>query len=83
MIHEFAVKLTSPSAFGRCHKQSGSFTVVVLCIFELTKQRHEPLVEINMLNSVYSTPIIANGVMYISNKDHVFAIQEPVGGAEK
>jgi outer membrane protein assembly factor BamB len=54
-----------------------------LCIFDLTKQPHEPLVEINMLNSVYSTPIIANGVMYISNKDHVFAIQEPVGGAEK
>jgi outer membrane protein assembly factor BamB len=54
-----------------------------ICIFDCTKKRHDPLVEINMLNSVYSTPIIANGVMYISNKDHVFAIQEPVGGAEK
>ncbi len=29
---------------------------------------------VNMLSSVYSTPIVANGVLYIGNKDHVFAI---------
>jgi outer membrane protein assembly factor BamB len=29
---------------------------------------------VNMLNSVYSTPIVANGVLYIGNKDHLFAI---------
>ena len=28
----------------------------------------------NMGNSVYSTPIVANGVLYISNKAHLFAI---------
>jgi hypothetical protein len=28
-----------------------------------------------MGNSVYSTPIVANNVLYISNKDHLFAIQ--------
>jgi outer membrane protein assembly factor BamB len=33
-----------------------------------------PQREINMLNSVYSTPIFANGVLYIANKDHLFAI---------
>ena len=27
-----------------------------------------------MGNSVYSTPIVANNVLYIANKDHVFAI---------
>jgi hypothetical protein len=27
-----------------------------------------------MGNAVYSTPIVANGVLYIANKDHVFAI---------
>ena len=29
---------------------------------------------VNMLNAVYSTPIVANGVLYIGNKDHLFAI---------
>ena len=29
---------------------------------------------INMGNSVYSTPIVANGVLYISNRTHLFAI---------
>jgi outer membrane protein assembly factor BamB len=29
---------------------------------------------VNMLNSVYSTPIVANGVLFIGNKDHIFAI---------
>jgi outer membrane protein assembly factor BamB len=30
--------------------------------------------EINMGNSVYSTPIVAGNVLYIANKSHVFAI---------
>jgi outer membrane protein assembly factor BamB len=30
----------------------------------------------NMVNSVYSSPIMANGVLYIANKDHLFAIQK-------
>ncbi|MDA0832197.1 MAG: PQQ-binding-like beta-propeller repeat protein [Planctomycetota bacterium] len=32
--------------------------------------------EINMGNSVYSTPIVANNVLYISNKSTLFAITE-------
>lgn len=36
----------------------------------------EPIEEINMGNSVYSTPIVANGVLYIANKTHLFAITE-------
>ena len=28
-----------------------------------------------MGNSVYSTPVVANDVLFIANKDHVFAIQ--------
>ena len=35
---------------------------------------------VNMLSSVYSTPIVAGGVLYIGNKDHLFAI---AGGEEK
>ncbi len=29
-----------------------------------------------MMNSVYSTPIVANNVLYIANKTHLFAIQK-------
>jgi outer membrane protein assembly factor BamB len=41
--------------------------------------------EINMGNSVYSTPIVANNVLYIANRTHLFAIEEgaePVQPAE-
>ena len=39
------------------------------------KDGFEPgLGEINMGNSVYSTPIIANNVLFICNKTHLFAI---------
>jgi outer membrane protein assembly factor BamB len=34
-----------------------------------------PIEEINMGNSVYSTPIVANNTLYISNRTHLFAIQ--------
>jgi len=32
---------------------------------------------INMGSSVYSTPIVANGALYIAGKDHIFAIAPP------
>ncbi len=46
-----------------------------VCVFELSAEPHEPIEEINMGNSVYSTPVVANGVLYICNRTHVFAIQ--------
>jgi len=33
--------------------------------------------EINMKNSVYSTPIVANDVLFIVNRTHLFAIESP------
>ncbi len=50
-----------------------------IAIFELKKEPHEPVAEINMNNSVYSTPVYANGVLWIANKDHIFAITEETG----
>ena len=48
-----------------------------IVVFKVDKEKPDaPVAEINMLNSVYSTPIIANGVLYIANKDHIFAIEE-------
>ncbi|MEX0936632.1 MAG: PQQ-binding-like beta-propeller repeat protein [Pirellulales bacterium] len=35
-----------------------------------------PISEINMGNSVYSTPIVADNVLYISNRTHLFAIAQ-------
>jgi outer membrane protein assembly factor BamB len=46
---------------------------------DITIFKHSPqlevIAEINMGNAVYSTPVVANGVLYISNKDHLFAIK--------
>jgi len=49
-----------------------------VAIFKLSsdKEDAEPIEEINMGNSVYSTPIVANGVLYVANKSHLFAITE-------
>jgi outer membrane protein assembly factor BamB len=36
----------------------------------------------NMTNSVYSSPIMANGILFIANKDHLFAIQKKADSPE-
>jgi outer membrane protein assembly factor BamB len=46
-----------------------------LTIFKLSKKR-ELINEVNMRNAVYSTPIVANNVLFISNKSTLFAITE-------
>ncbi len=45
-----------------------------ICVFNLSAEKHEPLAELNMGSSVYSTPVVANGVLFIANRTHVFAI---------
>ena len=45
-----------------------------IAIFELSKDAKDPIEEINMGNSVYSTSIVANGTLFIANKTHIFAI---------
>ena len=46
-----------------------------ICVFELSAEQ-KLLSEINMGSSVYSTPVVANNVLFIANKDHVFAIEK-------
>jgi outer membrane protein assembly factor BamB len=48
-----------------------------IAIFDLAADATEPIKEINMGNSIYSTPIIANGTLFIANKTHLFAIEAP------
>jgi outer membrane protein assembly factor BamB len=44
-----------------------------ICIFELSADKNL-INEINMGSSVYSTPIVANNVLYIARKDELYAI---------
>ncbi|RMG34527.1 MAG: serine/threonine protein kinase [Planctomycetota bacterium] len=44
-----------------------------IAIFELSPKQ-KLIAEINMNNAVYTTPIYANGVLYIANKSTLFAI---------
>lgn len=46
-----------------------------ILVFKLSKEK-ELLGEVNMGNSVYSTPIVANNTLFISNKTHLFAIEK-------
>lgn len=50
-----------------------------VCIFNLSAEAHDPIAEINMGNSVYSTPIVANDVLFIADKTHIFAIKGSEG----
>lgn len=45
-------------------------------IFEFGGNNPDPVDEINMGSSVYSTPVAANGRIYISTKDKLFAIED-------
>ena len=46
-----------------------------ISIFELSPEKNL-VAEVNMGNSVYSTPIVAGDTLYIANKSHLFAIRE-------
>lgn len=48
-----------------------------ICIFNLSAEKQEPFAELNMGSSVYTTPVVANGVLFIANRTHVFAIAAP------
>ncbi len=45
-----------------------------IVIFEVSAEQHDPIAELNMGNSVYTSPIFANGKLIICNKDHLFSI---------
>jgi outer membrane protein assembly factor BamB len=45
-----------------------------VAIFNLTAEKHEPLIELNMENSIYTTPVVANETLFIANRTHLFAI---------
>ena len=54
-------------------------------VFELSNKLNV-LAENNMINSIYSTPIVANNTLYISNKSTLFAIKSGAkleGGVKK
>ncbi|MCG8651577.1 MAG: serine/threonine protein kinase [Pirellulales bacterium] len=48
-----------------------------VCIFKFGPENKEPIKEINMGSSVYSTPVAANETIFISTKDKLFSIARP------
>lgn len=55
-----------------------------VAIFRLSAEKSaaEPINEISMGNSVYSSPIVANNVLYIANRTHLFAITNEASKGE-
>jgi len=53
-----------------------------IAIFKLGADNKEPIDEINMGTSIYSTPVAANGTIFISTKDKLFAIADLEPSAE-
>jgi hypothetical protein len=46
-----------------------------ISIFELSATKNL-IAEVNMINSVYSTPVAANDILYIANKSTIFALKQ-------
>ncbi len=47
-----------------------------VAIFRLTAQSHEPLREINLNTSINSSPVFANGTLYVADRNTLFAIAD-------
>jgi len=53
-----------------------------LAIFEATKEK-KLLNEINLGAPVYSTPVVANGVLYVASNSHLFAFANSGASSQK
>ena len=42
---------------------------------DMVVRETSPFVAIEMNSSIYTTPIFANGVLFVTNRDHLFAIR--------
>jgi outer membrane protein assembly factor BamB len=75
----FAAVWGSPmvTADGRLYLGDEDGDVVIM----QTGREKKVLAEINMGSSVYSTPIPANGMLYITNRNQLFALAEGAGPA--
>ena len=43
-------------------------------VFRLSSERHEPVTEVNMEDSIYTTPTVADGTLFITTRSYLFAI---------
>lgn len=49
-----------------------------VAIFRLTAEPHEPLRKISFPTYTYSSPVFANGTLYVANRHTLFAIADEV-----
>ena len=59
--------------------EDGDLTVLPLKA-DFDPKKDDPIFETNMLVPIYSTPVVANGTLYIGTQTHLYAVQAPKAG---
>ena len=62
--------------------EDGDLTVLPLKA-DFDPKKDKPLFETNMLVPIYSSPIVANGTIYIGTQTHLYAVGMPSKTASK
>ena len=62
--------------------EDGDLTVLPLKA-DFDPKKDKPLFETNMLVPIYSSPIVANGMLYIGTQTHLYAVGMPSKTASK
>jgi outer membrane protein assembly factor BamB len=55
--------------------EDGDF-VVLPAKKDFDPKKDEPLFETNLFSPIYSTPVVANGVMFVGTQTHLYAIKK-------
>ena len=56
--------------------EDGDLTVLPLKA-DFDPKKDDPIFETNMLVPIYSTPVVANGTLYVGTQTHLYAIEAP------
>ncbi|MCA1633350.1 MAG: PQQ-binding-like beta-propeller repeat protein [Acidobacteria bacterium] len=82
-VHDmFAAVWGSPMVIdGKLYLGDEDGDVVVIQTGKVKKLLNEPNPDINMGSSVYSTPVPANGALFITNRNQLFALAEGAGAS--
>jgi outer membrane protein assembly factor BamB len=62
--------------------EDGDLTILPLKT-DFHPKNDEPIFETNMLVPIYSSPIVANGTLYVGTQTHIYAVALPAKSASK